>query len=352
VIIIYRYHSQVITMDVKAQRPEVTSFIRNQLNLTSLAEEIDQTTIYDTFSLDLPIRPDCIFKEGETLYFVDIKTSSVTIDTIARMNLLRELWRRKQTDSQEIQLIIVAKYFNPREEQLAAELGIKLIKLPWSVETSPNKEYHSSGMKITSDKSWKIVSRLLKEKNTSIRQLSLKENVSYGWAHKVIGMLLEQNVVKKESGYVTIANVKNLLNGVAWERPMKNLQIDEILVNFSGSHVAAQEISRTLKEQKIGFAFTTYTSGGLYTSYGFRQDAVYLYLKKELIEQFKENFGAEKNEGIRAVIYSPDRDVFSDTYEKESVVIASPSQTLLDLAGLGYSAMDLANAMVEKYGGL
>jgi hypothetical protein len=151
---------------------------------------------------------------------------------------------------------------------------------------------------------------------------------------------------------VTIADVKNLLNGVAWERPMKNLQAGEFFINFSGSHTAAQEISRTLKEQKIPFAFTTYTAGGLYTAYAFRQDAVYLYLKRETISQFKENFGTEKDSSIRAVIYAPDRDVFTYTREREAVVITSPSQTLLDLAGLGYSAMDLTSVMVEKYAGL
>jgi hypothetical protein len=339
-------------MDVKVQHPDVKEFIRNQLNLPASAEEIDLATVYDTFSLDLPIRPDSIFKDGKNLYFVEIKSSAVSIDTIARMTLLKELWRRRQIDPPDIQLVIAAKWFYQREEKLAEELGIRLIKLPWTLETSPNKEYPASGMRITSEKSWKIVSRLLKEKNSSIRQLSLKEHVSYGWAHKVIGMLLEQNVVKKDGGYVTISDVKNLLNGVAWERPMKNLQVEELFINFSGSHTAAQEITRTLKEQEIKFAFTTYTSGGLYTSYAFRQDAVYLYLKKETISQFKENFGAKKENNIRAVIYSPDRDVFSETRERESIIITSPSQTLLDLAGLGYSAMDLTNVMVEKYAGL
>jgi hypothetical protein len=336
-------------MDVKAQHPEVKAFIRNQLNLTSSSEEVDIPTIYNTFSLDLPIRPDCVFRDSGILYFIEIKPSAVSIDTLARMNLLRELWHRRLTGPLDIQLIIAAKWFYEREERLAKELGIRLIKLPWALETVPNKEYSSTGMKITTEKSWKIVSRLLKEKNTSIRQLALKENVSYGWAHKVIGMLLEQNVVRKESGYMTLADVKNLLNGVAWERPMKNLQAEEFFIDFSGSHTAAQEISRTLKEQNINFAFTTYTAGGLYTAYAFRQDAVFLYLKKETIRQFKENFRTEKMTAIRAVVYVPDRDVFADARERESIVITSPAQTLLDLAGLGYSATDLTNIMVEKY---
>jgi len=45
----------------------------------------------------------------------------------------------------------------------------------------------------------------------------------------------------------------------------------------------------------------------------------------------------------------PDRDVFGDAREKEGVLIVSPSQTLLDIAGLGYSGRDITKAMVEKY---
>ncbi len=344
-------------MDVKAQPQEVKAFIRSQLNLPPSAEEIDIATMYDTFSLDIPIRPDSVFKDGRTLYFVKIKSSAVSIDTIARMILLKELWKKKESNLPDVQLIIVAKWFYQREETLAKILEIRLIKLPWALDTSPNKDYPSSGMRITSEKSWKIVSRLLKEKNTSIRQLALKENVSYGWAHKVIGMLLEQNVVKKENNYVHVSDLKNLLNGIAWERPLKNLQIDKeidegIFVKFQGAFAAAQQITSILKEQKIRFAFTSYTSGGLYTGYAIRQDAVYLYLEKNAINQFREQFEDETKKGVRAYIYTPDRDIFSEVREIESVTVTSPAITLLDLAGLGYSAMDLTKVMADKYASL
>ena len=326
-------------------------FIRSQLGLPPDAKNIDLVSLYDSLDVALPIRPDIVFQNSGRVFFVEVKSTPVTIDTLARMNLQRELWQKKP-DRPVVQLVLAAKTINTREELLAQDLDIRVIKLPWAISTPKGQEYKSTKMRISTQKSWKVITRLLKEKSTSIRQLALKEGVSYAWTHKVIEMLSEQNVVKKDGGYVTIADTKNLLNGVAWERPMRNLQAGEIFVNFSGSHSAAQEISRTLKEQNIKFAFTAYTSGGLYTSYAFRQDAIYLYLEKETIDQFKENFGSKKENTIRAVIYSPDRDVFSDVLEKESIVITSPAQTLLDLAGLGYSAMDLTNVMVEKYAGL
>lgn len=332
-----------------SENPEnAEHFIRSQLGLPPEAKNVDLGTLYDSLDVALPVRPDFVFQNGGQIFFVEVKSTRVTIDTIARMALLRELWQKKP-GRPSVQLVLVTKTLNTREELLARDLDIRILKLPWSVSTPTGREYKSTNLRISSQKSWSVVTRLLKEKSTSIRQLAIKEGVSYAWTHKVIEILHEQNVVKKEGGYVTISDVKNLLNGVAWERPMKNLEIGECFVNYSGSHSAAQEISRTLQEQKIKFAFTSYTSGGLYTSYAVRQDAVYLYLEKETIDQFKENFGSKQENTIRAVIYSPDRDVFSDTREKESIVITSPAQTLLDLAGLGYSAMDLTKAMVDRY---
>jgi hypothetical protein len=55
---------------------------------------------------------------------------------------------------------------------------------------------------------------------------------------------------------------------------------------------------------------------------------------------------------VRAFIYTPDRDIFSDVREIELVRVTSPAITLLDLAGLGYSAMDLTKVMAEKYDSL
>lgn len=329
----------------------VEDVIRNELGLSRDAKNVDPGVIYDSSDVALPIRPDLVFLENGKLFFVEIKGTRVTLDTIARMILQRELWQ-KEPGRPDIQLVLAAKTINLREESIARDLNIRVIKIPWAISTPGNQDYKSTAMRISSEKSWRVVTRLLTEKSTSIRQLALKGNVSYAWTHKVIENLREQNVVKKDGGFVSISDVKNLLNGVAWERPMKNLQVGEIPLRFSGTHSAAQEITRALKEQKIKFAFTAYTSGGLYTSYAVRQDAVFIYLEKESIDQFKENFGSDNENSIRAVIYSPDRDVFSDVHEREAIVITSPAQTLLDLAGLGYSAMDLTKVMVEMYAGL
>ena len=339
-------------MDTLEQPEGIIEFIRNQLGFPPEDKKnVDWGNLYDSVDVALPLRPDYVFQEGGRLYVVEVKRAVVTIDTIARMQLYRHILQNKP-GLPPVQLVLAAKTINSREENLAKELGIRFIKLPWAINTPKGNDYTSTKIRISSAKSWKIVSRLLKEKSTSIRQLALKEGVSYAWTHKVIGILSELNVVKKEEGYVTIADVNNLLNGIAWERPLRNLQAEEIPLRFAGTHGAAQEITHNLKSQDIPFAFNSYTVGGLYTGYAFRQDAVYLYLEKDQIDRFREQFGDKNASGVRAVLYAPDRNVFSDVRELESVTITSPSQTLLDLAGLGYSAMDLTKVMADKYASL
>jgi hypothetical protein len=338
------------------QSPEVVAFIREALGLSPEARTDDIAALYQAMEMELPLQPDIVFKEDERLYFVEVKSNVTSIDTIARMQLLRELWYRRKPDRPPVELVIAAKTIRPREELLARELGIRVIKLPRTLGPPLQSEFKPSKSKITSEKSWKVVSRLLKEKSTSIRQLALKENVSYGWAHKTIEMLISQNIAKKNDSYVQISDVKKLLNGIAWERSMKNLNVAEIPVSFSDSIPAARDITYMLSEQNVPFAFTGYTAGGLYTGYAVRQDAVYLYLDKENLDLFTELFKTPFNESnwnsIRAWIYAPDRDVFTNRQQKEGITVVSPAQTLLDLAGFGYSAMDLTKAMVDMYDAL
>jgi hypothetical protein len=340
-------------MILTEQPPEVVAFIREALGLSPKAENIDTKDLYNLFGLELPLQPDLVFRDYKRFYFVEIKSKVVSINTIARMQLLRELWHRRGLNRPPVEMVIATRTIRPREEQLARELEIRVIKTPWAL-TSPLKgDFGPSKSKITTEKSWKIVSRLLKEKSTSIRQLALQENVSYGWAHKTVETLMNQNIAKKNGSYVQISDVKKLLNGIAWERPMKNLNFAEVPMQFGDSIPAARDITYMLSDQKVPFAFTGYTAGGLYTGYAVRQDAVYLYLDKKYLDLFTEIFKEPSIElnrnSIRAWVYAPDRDVFTDTQQREGITVVSPAQTLLDLAGFGYSAMDLTKVMVDRY---
>lgn len=318
----------------------------NEFEDTPIAE------LYNSALLPLPISPDFIIKSGKKVYSIEIK-NKVTIDSIARLNLYNNLMRPSFDSDIEFVPIIATKNISAREEKIAKDVGIKIILLPWDLQTSTRYSNYQENttVKVTSAKSWKIISHILKE-STSIRQLSIHEHVSYGWAHKIVNSLLDQGIAQKSNHYVAIIDTNKLLNGIAWERPMKNLLQEEVFIDANNAFEAATEITKNLDFQQIPHAFTGRTAGGLYTGYALRNDAADLYLNPENIHDFKENLVRNDVNGIKIFLYSPDRDIFSNTILRESVRVASPAQTLLDLAGMGYQERDLTKSMVEAYGSL
>jgi len=322
---------------------EIIEILRVKLNLSSDASITREQNLLADARYP-PFRTDLLIEDRDKIYFVEI-TTRASIHTIARVNLLKDILNEQK--GKKYYPVIACKILLPREEKLAKDVNITLVQIPRTISV-PDHAVSSKRIGITSEKSWRVISRLLKEKTTSIRQLALKENVSYGWAHETIQNSIRQGIVTKKGNYVSISDINKLLNGIAWERPFENLRAAEVTIEYDNAFRAAQDISHSLKNQDIKVAFTSYTAGGLYTGYAVRHDAFYLYLEKNDINLFKELFGTEKT-GIKAFLFVPDRDVFSDVRELESVVITSPAQTLLDLAGLGYSGLDIAKAMVDNY---
>jgi hypothetical protein len=322
----------------------ICAYVRDFLGIPAGSAEAD----IKPDLIDLPFTPDLLLKKADVVYIVEIR-SKATIDVISRLNLLRDLWLRNKP-AEKIQLVIAAKYFPQREENLMEQLDMQAIKLPWSFKSESREQYTPTNQRITSEKLWQVISRLLKEKKTSIRQLSLMENVSYGWTHRTIRTLMQQNIVKQDNNHVSISDVNKLLNGIAWERPLSNLKIAEIRIKFDEAATAAKEITAAFRPQDdLSIGFTSYTAASPYTGYGVRHDAVYLYMRTEHFGYFRELFESSSQKGILAVIYQPDREMFRNTREIEGIKIVSPAQTLLDLAGMGYSAMDMTKQMVSYY---
>lgn len=338
--------------EITPSENEIFEIIRAKLNLSDSAVVIKEPIFKDTRGT---VRPDMLIEDGNRRFLVEIK-SKIKIDAIAHLVLLKEILQKQDKYDTNTHFVIAAKFIVPDIEEIAGQVGVQLLTIPRNVQLPAHKHAHAPGkVKVTSDKSWKIVSRLLKEKMTSIRQLSVIEGISYGWAHATVQSLIGQGIVTKKGNYVTISDFNKLLNGISWERPFENLLVKEINVEYKDAIKAARELSHMLDNSGIKFAFTGYTAGGLYTGYAVRHDSIYIYLEKDEIDLFTKTFqinGTAEDKGIKVKIYAPDRGVFNNVVEKEGIRIVSPAQTLLDLAGLGYSGMDITKAMVEKYGDL
>ena len=338
--------------EITPSENEIFEIICAKLNLSYNAIVIKEPILKDTWGA---FEPDMLIKDGNHRFLVEIK-SKTNVNAIAHLVLLKEILQKQDKNDTNTHLVIAAKFIAHDIEEIAEQVGVHLLTIPRNLRLPDYKPAPAPGkVKITSEKSWKIVSRLLKEKVTSIRQLSIIENISYGWAHATVQSLIGQGIVTKKGNYVTISDVNKLLNGISWERPFENLLVKEINVEYHDATKAARELSHMLDNIGIKFAFTSYTAGGLYTGYAVRHDSIYLYIKKDKIDFFTEAFQCyetAEDKGIKVRIYVPDRNVFYDAVEKEGIKIVSPAQALLDLAGMGYSGMDITKAMVEKYGDL
>ncbi|EHQ36288.1 endonuclease NucS domain-containing protein [Methanoplanus limicola] len=329
---------------------------------TSESEEKTDTKPYEPEIISDYFQPDLIIKDRNTIYYIEIKNRA-SLDAIAHLNFYCYLAAKKNksnTDRIKIVPVLASKTIDTQNSKLAEEAGITTIKLPWDlvIKNQDVKFPATSRVKITSDKSWKVVSRLLKGQS-SIRQISKKEGVSYGWAHKTINSLIDQNIAEKEDFSTRITDTKKILNGIAWERPMKNLLHKEIFVEFDNSFQAAVSITQNLDSAGIPHAFTGRTAGSLYTGYAFRHDTADIYLNKNDIKTFTDNFEysyfTDENSGnptVKLCIYIPDRDVFKETKIIESVRIVSPAVALLDLAGMGFGERDHTTELLKIYAGI
>lgn len=328
---------------------EIYDFISTKLDLSE-NYRIETKPIFEkTWT---PLKVDLVIKDNIKLFLVEIK-SKPRVETISKLVTIKEIFIKQKRDIKNYYFVIVGKVFPPHIIEMAKLLNIKLIEIPKKMKINiPKYDIFKHRIKVSSEKSWKIITRLLKEKSASIRQLSIKEDISYGWAYDTIQNLIQQGIVEKKDTYVKIVDIDKLLNGIAWERPFETLKKEEINLEYNKTHKAAKDISKMLNQKNIKFAFTSFTAGGLYTGYAIRMDSIYIYLNRDERDFFKKIFKTPKKDGIKAQIYLPDRDVFSETKKIEQIVVVSPSQALLDLAGLGYGGRDLAIAMVDKYANL
>jgi len=205
----------------------------------------------------------------------------------------------------------------------------------------------------------------------SVRGLAKGAGVSYGWAHRVVGRLIDLHIASRTAQGIAIDDVDALLKGIAWERDLQRLGAAELTVPGGDVLEAARGVQAELDGNGVRSALTAFTAAGLYTDHAQRFDKVYIYLdledrygrsgrsvrgsklyasgdnlvkwNTEVIRDMVEDKGGR----IKLAIYLPDRDVFESTEERLGLRLVRPEQALLDLAGFGFGAWELTKEMVS-----
>lgn len=326
---------------------DLIALLRPELGFSEKALIRAESSLND----DYPIQFDLIIEDGSRTYIVELKRI-VSLETLSRLGLLKLLLDAGPIRAENLEFIIAGKRITAEAAVAAKKAGIRFVKLPvnTNLKEAPGMPGTATA-KLTSPKSWQVVSCLLKLKAASIRQLSIQSGVSYGWTHATVQALLSKGIASGEGGYTRITDINKLLNGIAWERPFERLFARELRIDGRSPVALAQDISLVCDEQKIPCAFTSFTAAEIYTGYSARHDSVYLYLEKKNIAKLAGLYEAGNGGEIAVRIYAPDRDLFRDrrTYSVEGVWLVSPAQLLLDCAGLGYAGRDLTQKLAEIY---
>jgi len=295
------------------------------------------------------LRPDVTLIDSKTLAIVELENRA----SLMKLSRLALLSRLREPGNKSIRLVLAVKSASEDLRGIAENAGIEIVNLPKDYRLNSTAEKKSGrAMKITTEKSWRIISRLIKEQPTSIRNLSILEGVSYGWSHAVCDHLLEQGIVQREGARIVVVNPDLLINGISWERPTKRLVVKEIQTDLDDVFDGAKEITGALKDLEEDHAFTGELAGTIYTGHAVRFDRLQIYASATSLESLVNIYSNKDGRGLTLQILSPDRDIWSAVRTIDDIMVVSPAHTLLDLAGMGYGAMDLTKALLRTYASL
>jgi hypothetical protein len=322
---------------------KLTDYIRWKLGVSPSSQIGDQDVLHG-------VTIDLLIIERDEVFLIEI-VSRCSIDTLARLNLARDMYIRGTGMTMKVTPVLVTNAISSTLLDMAESLGFTIIDVPKGMLPESRVSSGKKPVKISSEKSWQVVSKLIQLKTSSIKRLSEETLVSYGWAHATIEHLLRQNIVAREGDWVHVRDLDRLLTGIAWERSTMDLVTMEFPLGPGEAFGLAKDISDHLEHDHIPFAFACYLPGTLYTGYAERFDSLQLYLAPSNAEFLKNRFQAEGGK-VKIQVLSPDRDLLATARRIENIQVTSPSQTLLDLAGLGFRAKDMTRMMVDRYADL
>jgi hypothetical protein len=185
-------------------------------------------------------------------------------------------------------------------------------------------------MKVTSEKSWKVVSGLIRQKSSSIRNLSLVQGVSYGWTHSTVTNLIVHGIAKRNGNRASIVDIDKLLNGVAWERPTQTLIVKELILPGTDVFEVARDLTAILDDENVPRTFACYIAGTQYAGQSVRFDSLQVYMDKDEIDEALGWLSLDgEGPGIRIQIMAPDRELFSEAQIIGGIRVTSPITVLI-----------------------
>ena len=266
---------------------------------------------------------DMLLEDQNSIFYIEVKRR-LTPEAIANFYIAKEVITKFPGQGKERKFIIASQCTDEIYKKMATLLGIRFLKISLA-RSDPNFHGHSerTNVKITSKKAWKVVFSLLKYGPTSIYNIMKMGGVSYGEAHRVISSFRNRNLLKQNGNFVSVFDLKPILNEVFWERPIRSLLVKHYKLKYGTDEDVPRIISNLLHRNGIEHAFTGATAYERYFG-GIRNESSYnIYVDKsnpffnDLITEFTSS--DEKN--AKLSVYKTDRDVFSGSTKIGDVIL-------------------------------
>lgn len=288
--------------------------------------------------------PDLVVETDQGTYVVELKRGRADLQAVAQLCFYRDvLTRARGLAPARVRIVLAAKNIPAAVREALEAVDGTALDLPANLPMGePEPPKPTGKTQLTTPKAWRVAFALLAGGPASVRQLSLRAGVSYGWAHRTVQTLEERGIAQRKGGQIVLADRAKLLNGVAWERPLRSLRAAELKTGFESVEQGARELTRVLGRSEQKFAFTAHTAAALYAGYSFRADRFYLYASDP--DVLPDLVG--EGQGPTLEVLRPDREL-GPTETREGMRLASKAVVLLDLAGMGPGAADVTRTMVE-----
>ncbi len=292
---------------------------------------------------------DLVMEDYASIFFIEIKRK-LRPETIAKFFVAKEWITKSLKSHKERVFLVAAQDIDQTSLKMAELLGIKVERITISgSDLKMRNQTESVKIKITASKAWKVVIALLKYQPTSIYNIMKKSGVSYGESHRVVSYLRNRDLLTQKGNFVSVSDLRTILNAVFWERPLKSLMVEHYNIKYDTFDDIPRVISELLGRNGIKHAFTNIAAYERYFG-GIRNESSYdLYTdtSNPIFQELISEITSTSESGVHLFIYKPDRDVFADSKKVESTQLVGTGQLLLDLCGGDKIALQLATELVK-----
>ena len=188
-------------------------------------------------------------------------------------------------------------------------------------------------MKLTANKSFRVVEHLLEHPETSQLELSKKTEVALGHVNKIINYLHDLNIVSKRPRGCVLIDPVRLLEKISFERPIKRLESTTLRLPTTSIDETEAVLNDTCQKYDMDYALTSFSGLRRYYEYHISYPHIHVYTSDPELET-----KMERGEGtIPVTLLNPDRpEILANSKEIDGLRACDRVQIVVDLFSSGY----------------